>query len=33
MKAIHTTEETLSISSVKRVWEYLVRLLAKKDEA
>ncbi len=33
MKAIHTTEETLSISSVKRVWEYLGRLLAKKDEA
>lgn len=31
MKAIHTTEETLSISSVKRVWEYLVRLLAVKD--
>ena len=31
MKDIHTTEETLSISSVKRVWEYLVTLLAKKD--
>ncbi len=33
MKAIHTTEETLSIPSVKRVWEYLVQLLARKDEA
>ena len=32
MKDIHTTEETLSISSVKRVWEYLVRLLKLKDE-
>lgn len=32
MKNIHTTEETLSISSVKRVWEYLVRLLESKDE-
>ncbi|MGN0432125.1 MAG: aminoacyl-histidine dipeptidase [Lachnospiraceae bacterium] len=30
MKDIHTTEETLSIASVKRVWEYLVNLLAKK---
>ena len=30
MKAIHTTEETLSISSAKRVWEYLVRLLEEK---
>ncbi|MCM1026734.1 MAG: aminoacyl-histidine dipeptidase [Roseburia sp.] len=27
MRDIHTTEETLSISSVRRVWEYLVRLL------
>ena len=27
MTAIHTTEETLSISSTGRVWEYLVRLL------
>lgn len=27
MSAIHTTEETLSISSTNRVWEYLVRLL------
>lgn len=27
MTDIHTTEETLSISSTKRVWEYLVRLL------
>ena len=31
MKAIHTTEETLSISSTGRVWEYLVRLLEEKD--
>ncbi len=31
MKDIHTTEETLSISSTKRVWEYLVELLATKD--
>lgn len=30
MQDIHTTEETLSISSVRRVWEYLVRLLEKK---
>lgn len=27
MKNIHTTEEELSISSVKRVWEFLVKLL------
>lgn len=32
MSDIHTTEETLSISSVRRVWEYLVRLLERKDE-
>lgn len=31
MKDIHTTEETLSISSTARVWEYLVRLLEQKD--
>lgn len=31
MKDIHTTEETLSISSTKRVWEYLIALLAEKD--
>lgn len=30
MSDIHTTEETLSISSVARVWEYLVRLLETK---
>lgn len=30
MSDIHTTEETLSISSVARVWEYLVRLLGTK---
>ncbi len=29
MKNIHTTNETLSISSAKRVWEYLVALLAR----
>ncbi len=32
MANIHTTEETLSISSTKRVWNYLLALLAKKDE-
>lgn len=32
MHGIHTTEETLSISSVRRVWEYLVKLLEKKSE-
>lgn len=31
MKDIHTTEETLSISSTGRVWEFLVRLLEEKD--
>lgn len=31
MRNIHTTEETLSISSVKRVWEYLVALLEEKE--
>lgn len=31
MKDIHTTEETLSISSVKRVWEFIVELLKEKD--
>lgn len=31
MRDIHTTEETLSISSTKRVWEYLTTLLAEKD--
>ncbi len=33
MQDIHTTEETLSISSTARVWEYLVRLLETKDGA
>ena len=33
MKAIHTTEETLSISSTRRVWEFLVRLLEEKESA
>lgn len=31
MHDIHTTEETLSISSTGRVWEYLVKLLKTKD--
>lgn len=31
MQDIHTTEETLSISSTKRVWEYLVCLLETRD--
>ncbi len=29
MRNIHTTEETLSISSTKRVWEYLCKLLSE----
>ena len=32
MQDIHTTEETLSISSTKSVWEYLVCLLETKDQ-
>lgn len=31
MANIHTTEETLSISSTKRVWDYLIALLEQKD--
>ena len=31
MKDIHTTEETLSISSTKRVWEYLLAVLKEKE--
>lgn len=31
MHDIHTTEETLSISSTRRVWEFLINLLGKKD--
>ncbi len=31
MSAIHTTEETLSISSTGRVWEFLVALLEEKQ--
>lgn len=31
MGNVHTTEEYLEISSVKRVWEYLIRLLAEKE--
>ncbi len=30
MKNIHTTEETLSISSTERVWKYLIALLERK---
>lgn len=30
MRDIHTTEETLSIASTQRVWEYLVTLLAER---
>lgn len=32
IKDIHTTEETLSIVSVQRVWDYLVKLLEEKEE-
>lgn len=31
MQDIHTTEETLSISSTARVWDFLVKLLEEKD--
>jgi len=31
MKDIHTTEEKLSISSVKRVWEYCIEVLKQKE--
>ena len=31
MSGIHTTEEMLDIASVKRVWEYLLRLLETKE--
>lgn len=31
MQNIHTADESLSISSVQRVWDYLVALLAMKD--
>ena len=30
MKDVHTTEETLSISSTKRVWEFIVEVLKDK---
>lgn len=30
MKDIHTTEETLSISSTKRVWEYIIEVIRQK---
>ncbi len=33
MRNIHTTEETLSISSTRRVWEYLVAFLAAKEHS
>ncbi len=32
MRDIHTTKETLSISSAKRVYEYLIEVLRTKDE-
>ncbi len=32
MKDIHTTNEKLSVKSVKSVWEYLIRLLETKDQ-
>lgn len=31
MKNIHTTEEVLSISSTRRVWEYLLEILKEKE--
>lgn len=31
MKDIHTTEEMLSISSAKRVWEFVVKVLERKE--
>lgn len=31
MKDIHTAQETLSISSTRRVWEFLVEFLQRKD--
>lgn len=31
MKDIHTPEERLSISSTKRVWDYVLAVLKKKD--
>lgn len=32
MKDVHTTEESLSISSVKRTWEFLLRVLKEMKE-
>ena len=32
MESIHTTEEKLSIASVQRVWEYILRVLSAKEE-
>lgn len=32
MENIHTTEETLSIASTKRVWEYLLKVLEEREE-
>ena len=29
MKDIHTTEEMMSISSVKRMWEFILKVLAE----
>lgn len=33
MQDIHTTEEKLSISSTRRVWEYVLQVLAQKEKA
>ncbi|MDE6881499.1 MAG: hypothetical protein K2P48_00110, partial [Lachnospiraceae bacterium] len=32
MSDVHTTEESLSIDSVGRVWEYLLQVLAEKQQ-
>ena len=32
MENIHTTEERLSISSTRRVWEYLLKILEEREE-
>ena len=32
LENIHTTEDTLSIASTKRVWEYLLKVLEEREE-
>ena len=32
MHDIHTTEERLSISSVERMWKFILEVLARKDK-